>query len=285
MMKSQEIPKKEDMKDNRYSLGFDKKDKEKNNNPQQIQFSLKDSRAKSARPLLLRKYIPTLKPIKANMNPSVIYLNAGVNSFKSKKYKENLLKSKNDINIVAEEDYERNANSGDERYGFNKISYKKDNFLSSEDDNDIIENNDNPINEININNNINSINIKIPKKKKCVKNNIEHIRKLLIKTKEKMIIKKYNDDTSIITNNPYKIYFKENMGYILGENKKYFNNNNDLISNNSFDYGSDNNFQISKSKSIYVTSRKFRNKPPILGFLQMNENSANTTLSSGVSEI
>jgi hypothetical protein len=283
-MKSQEIPKKEDMKDNRYSLGFDKKDKEKNNNPQQIQFSLKDSRAKSARPLLLRKYIPTLKPIKANMNPSVIYLNAGANSFISKKYKENLLKSKNDINIVAEEDYERNANSGDERYGFNKISYKKDNFLSSEDDNDIIENNDNPINEININNNINSINIKIPKKKKCVKNNIEHIRKLLIKTKEKMIIKKYNDDTSIITNNPYKNYFKENMGYILGENKKYFNNN-DLVSNNSFDYGSDNNFQISKSKSIYVTSRKFRNKPPILGFLQMNENSANTTLSSGVSEI
>ena len=284
MMKSQEIPKKEDMKDSRYSLGFDKKDKEKNNNPQQIQFSLKDSRAKSARPLLLRKYIPTLKPIKANMNPSVIYLNAGLNSFKSKKYKENLLKSKNDINIVAEEDYERNANSGDERYGFNKISYKKDNFLSSEDDNDIIENNDNPINEININNNINSINIKIPKKKKCVKNNIEHIRKLLIKTKEKMIIKKYNDDTSIIINNPYNNYFKENMGYILGENKKYFNNN-DLVSNNSFDYGSDNNFQISKSKSIYVTSRKFRNKPPILGFLQMNENSANTTLSSGVSEI
>ena len=284
MMKSQEIPKKEDMKDSRYSLGFDKKDKEKNNNPQQIQFSLKDSRAKSARPLLLRKYIPTLKPIKANMNPSVIYLNAGVNSFKSKKYKENLLKSKNDINIVAEEDYERNANSGDERYGFNKISYKKDNFLSSEDDNDIIENNDNPINEININNNINSINIKIPKKKKCVKNNIEHIRKLLIKTKEKMIIKKYNDDTSIIINNPYNNYFKENMGYILGENKKYFNNN-DLVSNNSFDYGSDNNFQTSKSKSIYVTSRKFRNKPPILGFLQMNENSANTTLSSGVSEL
>ena len=284
MMKSQEIPKKEDMKDSRYSLGFDKKDKEKNNNPQQIQFSLKDSRAKSARPLLLRKYIPTLKPIKANMNPSVIYLNAGANSFISKKYKENLLKSKNDINIVAEEDYERNANSGDERYGFNKISYKKDNFLSSEDDNDIIENNENPINEININNNINSINIKIPKKKKCVKNNIEHIRKLLIKTKEKMIIKKYNDDTSIITNNPYKNYFKENMGYILGENKKYFNNN-DLVSNNSFDYGSDNNFQTSKSKSIYVTSRKFRNKPPILGFLQMNENSANTTLSSGVSEI
>ena len=284
MMKSQEIPKKEDMKDSRYSLGFDKKDKEKNNNPQQIQFSLKDSRAKSARPLLLRKYIPTLKPIKANMNPSVIYLNAGVNSFKSKKYKENLLKSKNDINIVAEEDYERNANSGDERYGFNKISYKKDNFLSSEDDNDIIENNENPINEININNNINSINIKIPKKKKCVKNNIEHIRKLLIKTKEKMIIKKYNDDTSIIINNPYNNYFKENMGYILGENKKYFNNN-DLVSNNSFDYGSDNNFQTSKSKSIYVTSRKFRNKPPILGFLQMNENSANTTLSSGVSEL
>ena len=283
-MKSQEIPKKEDMKDSRYSLGFDKKDKEKNNNPQQIQFSLKDSRAKSARPLLLRKYIPTLKPIKANMNPSVIYLNAGLNSFKSKKYKENLLKSKNDINIVAEEDYERNANSGDERYGFNKISYKKDNFLSSEDDNDIIENNDNPINEININNNINSINIKIPKKKKCVKNNIEHIRKLLIKTKEKMIIKKYNDDTSIIINNPYNNYFKENMGYILGENKKYFNNN-DLVSNNSFDYGSDNNFQTSKSKSIYVTSRKFRNKPPILGFLQMNENSANTTLSSGVSEL
>ena len=137
MMKSQEIPKKEDSNDCRFSLGFDKKEKEKNINIQQAPSSFKDSRAKSAKPLLLRKYIPTLKPVKANMNPSIIYLNAEYNYFKTKKYKENLFRSKNDINIVAEEDYERNANSGDERYGFNNVSSKKDNFLSSDEDNDI----------------------------------------------------------------------------------------------------------------------------------------------------
>ena len=283
MMKSQEIPKKEDSNDYRFSLGFDKKDKEKNISIQQAPPLLKDSRAKSAKPLLLRKYIPTLKPVKANMNPSIIYLNAEYNYFKTKKYKENLFRSKNDINIVAEEDYERNANSGDERYGFNNVSSKKDNFLSSDEDNDINENNENPINENNINNNLNSINIKKTKKKKCVKNNIDHIRKLLVKTKESMTIKKYIDDTSIISNNPHKNYFKENFGNKWGD-KKYIINN-ELGSNNSFEYDSDNNLYKTKSKSIYVTSSKFRKRPPILGFLQMNENSPNTTLSSGFSEI
>ena len=66
--------------------------------------------------------------------------------------------------------------------------------------------------------------------------------------------------------------------------KKYIINN-ELGSNNSFEYDSDNNLYKTKSKSIYVTSSKFRKRPPILGFLQMNENSPNTTLSSGFSEI
>ena len=98
-----------------------------------------------------------------------------------------------------------------------------------------------------------------------------------------MNLKKYNDDTSIDTYNPYKKYFRENYGY-----KSFYisNNNNELVSNsnNSFDYDFY-NFNKPKSKSIYVGNYKNKNRPPILGFLQMNENSANTTLSSGFSEI
>ena len=51
----------------------------------------------------------------------------------------------------------------------------------------------------------------ITKKKKCVNNNINHIREHLLKTKEKMRLKEINDDTSIITNTPYKNYLTENF--------------------------------------------------------------------------
>ena len=58
----------------------------------------------------------------------------------------------------------------------------------------------------------------------------------------------------------------------------------ELIFDNSLENDID-FFHKTKSKSIYVGNYKNKNKPPILGFLQMNENSANTTLSSGFSEI
>jgi len=282
-MKSTEIPKKEEPTDSRYSLDFAKKEKDKNNNILQSQSSLKDNRARSAKPFLLRRYIPKLKPIKSTMNPSIIYLGGRDEYFNFKKNKENLLKSKNDINTVAEEDYEKNANSGDESYSYKNFYSNMDN--SEEDSDNFFDNNENSIKSLDkVNKNNNNINIIIRKKKKCVKNNINHIRKFLVKTKEKMILKKYNDDTNIDTYTPYKKYFRENFGY-----KSFYisnNNNNELVSNSnsSFDYYYD-NFNKPKSKSIYVGNYKNMNKPPILGFLQMNENSANTSLSSGFSEI
>ena len=283
-MKSTEIPKKEEPNDSRYSLGFEKKEKEKNNNLLQSQLSLKDNRARSAKPLLLRKYIPKLKPIKSSLNPSIIYLGGKDEYFNFKKYKENLLKNKNGINTVAEEDYEKNANSGDESYSYKNFYSNVD--KSDDESDNFLNDNENSINSLdNINKINNNINIIITKKKKCVKNNINHIRKFLVKTKEKMILKKYNDDTSINTNTPYQKYFRENYGYkniYIINNKN--NNNNELVSNSSLDYDFD-YINKPKSKSIYVGNYKNKNRPPILGFLQMNENSANSTLSSGFSEI
>lgn len=52
----------------RYSLGFEKKENEN----QVSSIINKDSRARSAKPLLLKKYIPKLKPINSNLNPSII---------------------------------------------------------------------------------------------------------------------------------------------------------------------------------------------------------------------
>ena len=284
-MKSTEIPKKEEPNDSRYSLGFAKKEKDKNNNLIQSQLSLKDNRARSAKPLLLRKYIPKLKPIKSSLNPSIIYLGGKDEYFNFKKYKENLLKNKNGINTVAEEDYEKNANSGDESYSYKNFYSNVD--KSDDESDNFLNDNENSINSLdNINKINNNINIIITKKKKCVKNNINNIRKFLVKTKEKMILKKYNDDTSINTNTPYQKYFRENYGYknIYISNNKNNNNNNELVSNSSLDYDFD-YINKPKSKSIYVGNYKNKNRPPILGFLQMNENSSNTTLSSGFSEI
>ena len=254
-MKSAEISTKEEKDDSRYSLDFDNKEKDKNSSILQTQSSLKDNRAKSAKPFLLRKYIPKLKPIKSSLNPSIIFLGGKKEYFSYKRYKENLLNNKSDINIVAEEDYEKAANSGDERYSYNNIYSNKDIILSSSDE-EIIDNKENNNNKIN-----NNFSIKITQK-------------------EKMILKKYNDDTSIITNTPYKNYFRENYGYKWGK-KYHLNNNNEMASDNSLDY--ELGFYKSKCKSIYISSNK--NKPPILGFLQMNENSNNNTLSSGIDEI
>ena len=132
MKKSTETTNKELDVETRYSLGFIKKDKD---NLSQTQLLLKD-RARSAKPLLLRKYIPKLKPVKADLNPTIIYLGGKDGYFNYKKYREDLFRNINDINIVNEEDSEKNANSGDERYNIND----KNISISSGDDN---ENNEN----------------------------------------------------------------------------------------------------------------------------------------------
>ena len=266
MKKSTEITNKELDVETRYSLGFTKKEKD---NLSKTQLLLKD-RARSAKPLLLRKYIPKLKPVKADLNPTIIYLGGKDGYFNYKKYREDLFRNINDINIVNEEDSEKNANSGDERYNIND----KNISISSGDDNENNEN-DEKCNNINID-------IKIPKNKKYVKNNINSLRKSLMRTKEKTKLKKYKDDTSIVSNVTYKNYFLENYGY-RWENKRYLINNENL-SNTSFDYSFDNLYRR-KSKTIYAEGNKLRNRPPILGFLKVNENSINTTLSSGISEM
>ena len=267
MKKFAEKENEEEPNDTRYSLDFQKKEKDI---MFQSQTSLKENRQLSAEPLLFRKYIPKLKPVQSYINPSFMYLGGIKENFKSKKYQENLLINKNNINIVAEEDYEKTANSGDERYSFNNHKTNKNIPFSSSDDNDITDNDN--INIINTNkiDNIEknfSINIKKAKTKKGVRNNFNHIRKIFIKYKEKIPTKKYIDDTDIVTNTQYKDYIQQNYSFKWDES--YF----------------DCDFVLKKkSKSIYVGNNKNKNRPPILGFLQMNENSANTTLSSALSE-
>jgi hypothetical protein len=267
MKKFAEKENEEEPNDTRYSLDFPKKEKDI---MFQSQTSLKENRPLSAKPLLFRKYIPKLKPVQSYINPSFMYLGGIKENFKSKKYQENLLINKNNINIVAEEDYEKTANSGDERYSYNNLNSNKIVPFSSSDDNDVIESD-----TININNSSNIINkinddtnIKLKRAKNKKSNNINHIRKMVIKIKDKIPNKKYSDDTDIISNTPYKDYIKENYCFNWEEP--------------CLDYDF---VQKKKSKSIYVGNNKNQNRPPILGFLQMNENSANTTLSSAFSEI
>ena len=122
MKKSVEKENDEEPNDTRYSLDFQKKENDYNQIVFQSQSSLKENRPLSAKPLLLRKYIPKLKPVKSNINPSFMHLGGSKVNYKSKKYKENLMNNKNNINIVAEEDYEKTANSGDERYSYNNLN-------------------------------------------------------------------------------------------------------------------------------------------------------------------
>ena len=261
----------EEPNDTRYSLDLQKKEKDSNHIMFQSQSFLKGNRPLSAKPLLFRKYIPKLKPVQSYINPSFMYLGGSKENFKSKKYKENILDNKNNINIVAEEDYEKTANSGDERYSFNNLNSNKNMPFSSSDDNDITANdNINIINTNNINKIEENFNFNIKKTKttkKGVRNNFNHIRKIFIKYKDKIPTKKYIDDTDIVTNTEYKDYIQQNFSSKWDES--YL----------------DSDFVLKKkSKSIYVGNNKNKGRPPILGFLQMNENSPNTTLSSAFSE-
>ena len=129
-------------------------------------------------------------------------------------------------------------------------------------------NNKNDINKIE-ENDIN-INLKKTKNKKCVRNNISRIRKIVIKIINKIPNQKYIDDTDIIPNTPYKDYIKRI--FCPDWEEAY------LDYDISFS-------EKKKSKSIYEGKNKNKKQPPILGFLQMNENSSNTSLSSAFSEV
>ena len=108
------------------------------------------------------------------------------------------------------------------------------------------------------------------KNMKIINNKINDIRNLVIKIKEKIPNKKYIDDTNIMPKTPYRDYINQNFSFDREEN--YLDYNVGLS-------------EKKKSRSIYEGNNKNKKRPPILGFLQMNENSSNTTLSSAFSEI
>ena len=247
----------------RYSLGFEKKEKEN----QVSSIINKDSRARSAKPLLLKKYIPKLKPINSNLNPSIIIRKYTSNSNKKPNTSLNF---NSNINIVDEEDYEISVNSGDERYAYNKLYYKNEGSVSSFNDSDSFLNkdtkeatNEGTTNSINNNNDLN-----MNKNKKYIKDNIENLRKNIFNTKSKMKQKKEIDDFNIITKASYPDYIRKN--YFINQFKE--NNN---IDENSFEY--ELNLK-NKSKSIYFKGDS-GNKGPILSFLQIQDKNNNMNLS------
>ena len=247
----------------RYSLGFEKKEKEN----QLSSIINKDSRARSAKPLLLKKYIPKLKPINSNLNPSIIIRKYTSNSNKKPNTSLNF---NSNINIVDEEDYEISVNSGDERYAYNKLYYKNEGSVSSFNDSDSFLNkdtkeatNEGTTNSINNNNDLN-----MNKNKKYIKDNIENLRKNIFNTKSKMKQKKEIDDFNIITKASYPDYIRKN--YFINQFKE--NNN---IDENSFEY--ELNLK-NKSKSIYFKGDS-GNKGPILSFLQIQDKNNNMNLS------
>ena len=249
----------------RYSLGFEKKEKEN----QLSSIINKESRARSAKPLLLKKYIPKLEPINSNLNPSIITWIGKYNSNSNKKYNINLNFNSN-INIVDEEDYEISVNSGDERYAYNKLYYKNEGSVSSFNDSDSFLNKDTKeaTNEDTTKSINNNINLNMNKNKKYIKDNIENLRKNIINTKSKMKQKKEIDDFNIITKASYPDYIRKN--YFINQFKE--NNN---INENSFEYEFD--FK-NKSKSIYFKGDS-GNKGPILSFLQTKDKNNNMKLS------
>ena len=252
-----------------YSLDFQKR--ENNNKNIRPQFGSSSNRALSAKTLLYNYYIPKLRPVKSYLNPSFMHLGGNKEDFNPKKYKKDLFKNKNNINIVVEEDYEKSANSGDERYSYNYLKSNKIMPFYSNDENGIIKNDIiNNINDINEFEDDININLKKIKNMKIINNKINDIRNLVIKIKEKIPNKKYIDDTDIMPKTPYIDYINQNFSFDREEN--YLDYNVGLS-------------EKKKSRSIYEGNNKNKKRPPILGFLQMNENSSNTTLSSAFSEI
>lgn len=212
---------------------------------------------------LLENFIPKLKPIMANINPSPITLinkeetkieeeNFRIETTKRSSQKLKLLKIKS--MRLGEEINERIGKS-DEYFCHGlpcEVSDSSD-TESKERDNKINKNND--INKDKNDNNITKI-------KKNVNYCIGKLRRKMDKIRNSINIKTYKDDSNI------ENYRNKCAQKIINQIKMEKMNE----------------FWKSKNKSVSFNFKKF--KPPILGFLQMNEASANSTLSScNISEI
>jgi hypothetical protein len=200
---------------------------------------------------LLTKFIPKLKPIDTELCPSPINLVTN----EDKKVDDNFILEKNkksskklsvQFNKIQEELYENINSSGDEKFNedeFPIYSQLSDNESKSDQ---IMEEK-----KKNINND---------------KNNINTIRKKMKKIRSEIKLNKFNDD-SIISDNSNRKNFEE-----------------DFISRHTRNYKS--NLQIEKIKeSLHYRNKSIsfkdmpRFRPPILGFLEMNE-TIETTISS-----
>ena len=247
-----------------------------------------DNRARSAslsNNKLLSKYIPRLKPVGTTINPSPINLigkeelviddeNFKIEPKRKLSKKSLLLKIKSfEINEEIN-DYAINATDEENNYIKNNknkltqgVSDSSDNesIKDKDKENKLDKNGDSNKNN-NPDNNNENIN-KIEKLKKNVNNCINKIRRKLDKIKNNIKMKKFKDDSNAL-NFSYTKYFSQN-------NKKIKSGENYIrkIKMERIDYNEIKNKTIS-----FKDIKSF--KPPILNFLQMNEVSNNSTLSS-----
>ena len=214
---------------------------------------------------LLQKFIPTLKPIGANIDPSPINLfgNEEINiddknfTIEPKEHltKVSLLNKRQSVNekicIKSGDEYSKKLS--------NKYSDSSDNE-SKDIDTKLNKNNDNK-------------NIKIIKIKNNVNYCINQIRRKMDKIKSKIKLTKFNDDSNVSKISCTK-YFDEN--YRLKCAQKFIN---------QLKFEKMKECEKYKNKTISFKDLNSY-KPPILGFLQMYEVSVNSTLSSSnLSEI
>ena len=263
---------------NTISFGISNANKLKNEKP--------DNRARSAslsNNKLLSKYIPRLKPIGTNINPSPINLKGKEEiiieeenfkiEHKRKLSKKSLYKIKSfEINEEAN-DYV--VNSTDEEHNYNKynknklpqnISDSSDNESIKNKNNKLNKNKDNPDNNPDNDPDINDDNVnKIEKFKKNLNGYINKIRRKLDKIKNNIKMKKCKDDSNAL-NFSYTKYFSENNEKIkCGEN---YINKLKVEKIEKIDYN--------EIKNKTISFKDFNSfKPPILGFLQMKEISNN----------
>ena len=246
-----------EMKTLRVTMGFGERKHNKYN-------EIKDKRIRSASLNydLYQKFIPTLKPIGKNLNPSPIKLTTKGDIYISE---EKFSINPHNKYLDIEESIKEKIINSDEEYNCklsHKISY------SSEESNE---------NKINIKNkNSADSDEKSPDAEKNEINCINYTRKSLDKIKNQIKSKNYKDDDDSILNKNYNNYNSENYRIKRGQN---YINKLKLESMNEFNQHKNKTISFNESNS---------HKPPILGFLQKNELSAisNSTLSScNLSEI
>ena len=194
---------------------------------------------------LLTKFIPKLKPVESQLCPSPINLVANEenklnDNFILQKNKKSSKKLSVQFNKIQEELYENINSSGDEKFNEDESPLYSQPSDNESKSDQIINNN---------------------------KNNINHIRKKMKKIRSEIKLNKFNDD-STISDNSNRINFDE-----------------DLISRNTRNYKSQ--LQIEKIKECLHYRNKsisFKDmpnfRPPILGFLEMNETIETSTISS-----